>query len=103
MREEGYASGTINRVIVIVRYIYNLARKWKVPGGAENPAAGLSTGPEVQRSRFLTEQEAKALVRSVHADENQTAASRARPDLDLGTNSVLCAQVSFNGAANAMI
>lgn len=74
MRGEGYASGTINRVIVIVRYIYNLARKWKVPGGAENPAAGLSAGPEVQRNRFLTEQEAEALVRFIHADENQTAA-----------------------------
>ena len=37
MREDGYASGTMNRVIVILRYIYNLARKWKVPGGLENP------------------------------------------------------------------
>jgi integrase len=74
MRGEGYASGTINRVIVILRYIYNLARKWKVPGGTDNPAAGLSAGPEVQRNRFLTEEEAEALVRSIHADENQTAA-----------------------------
>jgi len=41
MREDGYASGTMNRVIVILRYIYNLARKWKVPGVAENPAAGV--------------------------------------------------------------
>jgi integrase len=74
MREDGYASGTINRVIVILRYIYNLARKWKVPGGNENPATGLSAGPEVQRNRFLSEEEAEALVRSIHADENQTAA-----------------------------
>jgi integrase len=74
MREDGYASGTINRVIVILRYIYNLARKWKVPGGADNPAAGLSAGPEVQRNRFLTEEEAEALVHSIHTDENQTAA-----------------------------
>ena len=60
MREDGYASGTMNRVIVILRYIYNLARKWKVPGGIENPAAGLSAGPEVQRNRFLSEEEAEA-------------------------------------------
>ncbi len=33
MRADGYAAGTMNRVIVILRYIYNLARKWKVPGG----------------------------------------------------------------------
>ncbi len=74
MREDGYASGTMNRVIVILRYIYNLARKWKVPGVVENPAAGLSGGPEVQRNRFLTEGEAEALVRSINCDENRTAA-----------------------------
>src|SRR5882757_477079 len=74
MRADGYASGTINRVIVIVRYIYNLARKWKVPGGNDNPAAGLSAGPDVQRNRFLTETEAECLVRSIQCDENQTAA-----------------------------
>lgn len=74
MRADGYASGTMNRVIVILRYIYNLARKWKVPGGIENPAAGLSAGPDVQRNRFLTEDEAESLVRSIHSDENQTAA-----------------------------
>lgn len=74
MREDGYASGTMNRVIVILRYIYNLARKWKVPGVVENPAAGLNGGPEVQRNRFLTEEEAEALVRSINCDENRTAA-----------------------------
>jgi integrase len=74
MREDGYASGTMNRVIVILRYIYNLARKWKVPGVTENPAAGLTAGPDVQRNRFLSEEEAEALMRSLHVDENQTAA-----------------------------
>ena len=74
MRTDGYACGTINRVIVILRFMYNLARKWKVAGGAENPAAGLTAGPDVQRNRFLSEEEAKALVRSINADQNQTAA-----------------------------
>jgi len=74
MREDGYAPGTMNRAVVILRYIFNLARKWKVPGSDDNPAAGLSAGPDVQRNRFLTEQEAEALVRSLHLDENQTAA-----------------------------
>ena len=74
MREDGYASGTMNRVIVILRYIYNLARKWKVPGVVDNPAAGLSAGPDVQRNRFLTEEEAEALMRSIQVDENRTAA-----------------------------
>src|SRR3569833_755268 len=73
MRDDGYATGTMNRVIVILRYMYNLARKWKVPGGQENPAAGLTAGPDVQRRRFLSEEEAEALVRSIHAGENETA------------------------------
>ena len=51
-----------------------ISRKWKVPGGSENPAAGLSVGPDVQRNRFLSELEAEALVRSMNSDENQTAA-----------------------------
>lgn len=74
MRADGYAAGTMNRVIVILRYIYNLARKWKTPGGADNPAAGLSAGPEVQRNRFLADWEAENLVRAIQSDENQTAA-----------------------------
>jgi integrase len=74
MRANGYAAGTMNRVIVILRYIYNLARKWKVPGGTENPAAGLSMGPDVQRSRFLNEQEIERLKASLIMDENRTAA-----------------------------
>lgn len=74
MRADGYAAGTMNRVIVILRYIYNLARKWKVPGVIDNPATGLSAGPDVQRNRFLSEKEAESLVRSIHIDENQTAA-----------------------------
>ena len=74
MRENGYAAGTINRVVVIIRYLYNLARRWKVPGVTENPAAGLSGGPEVMRNRFLDENEVERLVRAIQADENQTAA-----------------------------
>ena len=37
MREDGYAAGTMNRVIVILRYIYNLARKWKMAGRPRQP------------------------------------------------------------------
>jgi len=74
MREDGYATGTMNRVIVILRYMYNLARRWKVPGVTDNPAASLSAGPDVQRNRFLSEQEVERLVHAIQADINQTAA-----------------------------
>jgi integrase len=74
MRAEGYAVGTMNRVIVILRYMYNLARKWKVQGVVENPAAGLSAGRDVERNRFLTEEELRRLIASIDADENRGAA-----------------------------
>ena len=41
MRTDGYAPGTIARVVVILRYLFNLARKWKVLKGHDNPAAGI--------------------------------------------------------------
>lgn len=74
MREAGYASGTTNRVLVLLRYIYNLGRKWKVPGMSQNPTLGLSTAPDVHRDRFLSPEETRQLIVAIEADENQTAA-----------------------------
>jgi len=74
MRDKGYASGTTNRVLILLRYIYNLGRKWRIPGMTENPTLGLSTAPDVQRDRFLTVEETQRLITSIEDDENQTAA-----------------------------
>jgi hypothetical protein len=41
MRTKGYSPGTTNRVLVLLRYIFNLARKWNVPSVGTNPTAGL--------------------------------------------------------------
>ena len=75
MRQEGYAVGTSNRVIVILRYMYNLAAKWKISGVASNPTSGIEMGPEAQLSRFLTKEEAQRLVAAIAADENRTGAN----------------------------
>lgn len=74
MRAAGYSSGTTNRALVLVRYLYNLGRKWKVPGMKDNPTLGLSTAPDVQRDRFLTGEETQRLIVAIDADENRTAA-----------------------------
>lgn len=74
MRDRGYASGTTNRVLILIRFIFNLARKWKIPGVRENPTFGLNTAPDVQRDRFLTAEETKRLIASIHVDENRSAA-----------------------------
>lgn len=31
------AGGTINRVLVLLRYVFNLARKWNIPGRKPEP------------------------------------------------------------------
>jgi site-specific recombinase XerD len=75
MRRDGYASGTANRVVVMLRYLYNLAIKWKVPRISVNPTTGIELSPETQRSRFLTKEEAQSLVAAIAADDNRTAAN----------------------------
>lgn len=75
MRDAGYASGTTNRVLVLLRFTFNLAKKWGVPGSAKNPTAGLKTEPDVCRERFLTHDEARRLLLALDADENHVAAA----------------------------
>jgi integrase len=74
MREKGYATGTTNRVVIVLRHIFNLARKWRVPGVTENPTAGINLAPDVKRERFLSLEEAQRLIVSIDQDENQVAA-----------------------------
>jgi integrase len=74
MRAKGYAGGTTNRVLVLLRYVFNLAGKWNVPGASVNPTAGLTMAPEVHRQRFLTPEETQRLVASINADNNRVAA-----------------------------
>jgi integrase len=74
MRAKGYAGGTTNHILVLLRYVFNLARKRNVPGASVNPTAGLSTVPEVHRQRFLTADETKRLIAAIEGDENRGAA-----------------------------
>jgi integrase len=74
MRAKGYATGTTNRVVIVLRHVFNLARKWRVPGVGENPTTGINLAPDVNRERFLTVEEAQRLVASIERDENEVAA-----------------------------
>ena len=74
MRSDGYAAGTSNRVVMILRYMYNLAAKWKVPGVTRNSTGGIELGQEAQRNRFLSSEEAQRLVDAITVDGNRTAA-----------------------------
>jgi len=74
MRGDNYAPGTVARVVVIVRFLFNLARKWKVLKGYDNPAADIPVPADVQRNRFLDKGEIAQLVEALAKDENQVAA-----------------------------
>jgi len=74
MRSEEYAPGTVARIIVILRYVFNLAGKWKVLPHGTNPASGIPVPPDVQRTRYLSKEEAARLLAAIRTDENQIAA-----------------------------
>jgi integrase len=75
MREKKYSTGTTNRVVIVLRHIFNLARKWRVPGVTGNATAGINLAPDVNRERFLSLEEAQRLVISIEQDENKVAAN----------------------------
>ena len=75
MQEAGYSSGSINRVLAVLRRAFNLALKWRVCGVSGNPVSGLSVGPDILRSRFLSLEEAHRLIAALQADENRVAAN----------------------------
>lgn len=74
MRNENYAPGSVGRVIIILRYMFNLAAKWKMIPPRMNPASGIPVPLDVQRSRYLSKEEATRLLASIRSDENQIAA-----------------------------
>jgi integrase len=74
LKDSGYSTGTTNRVLVLLRYIFNLGQKWGTPGTAQNPTTGLKTAADVCRERFLTAEEAQRLLAILDKDENLIAA-----------------------------
>lgn len=71
MRDKGYAAVTCNNAVIMVRNMFNLAKKWNIKGADFNPAAGIALF-EVnnQRERFLTRYEVQQLKEAINASEN---------------------------------
>lgn len=71
MRASGYAPATANRIVILTRYMWNLGKKWKVPGAEANPASGIELFEENnKRERFLSAEEAQRLVACVRQSDN---------------------------------
>jgi integrase len=60
-----------NRVMHLLRYVYNLALEWEIPGVKENPTKGIRQFQENnKRERYLTPEEAKRLFLAIEASPN---------------------------------
>ena len=69
---DGFAPGTINKYLVLLRYVFNLAMRWEVPGVLTNPAKLVALlQVHNNRQRFLSTDEARALIAAVHASRNE--------------------------------
>ncbi|MCZ4368781.1 site-specific integrase [Sulfitobacter dubius] len=64
--------GSINRRLILLRYIFNLAvRDWEVPGVPSNPTNGVALLPENnKKERYITEDELKRLYDAVKRSKN---------------------------------
>lgn len=74
MEARGYAAASCNRAVIILRYAFNLGKKWKIEGFGENPTSALDLAPDVKRDRYLTPDEVGALLSALKEDENKQAA-----------------------------
>ena len=71
-RDAGFALATCNRSVIILRYMYNLAKKWKIPGAESNPTHGLQLfAVNNARERYLSVDETLRLKQAVQNSENQ--------------------------------
>ena len=68
---EGYAPGTVNRFLNLMRYTFNLAVDWGVTGIQINPLKGIRQLQENNKiERYLTDEEAVRLRQSLMESES---------------------------------
>lgn len=71
MRSRNYAAGTINRVLVLLRYGYTLALRWHIDGVDSNPAKELKNLKEDNKiERYLTPEQTTRLLAAVRHSQN---------------------------------
>ena len=72
VRASGKAPATANRVLIILRFMFNLViEKWQIPGIRENPASKIPLFQENnKKERFLKDHEIQRLRQAVHQTTN---------------------------------
>lgn len=67
---ENHSPSSCNRLLLLVRYMFNLAIRWEVPGVKTNPSAGYPLMQETPRERYLSKQEAATLNEQLNKSTN---------------------------------
>jgi integrase len=71
-RMQGAAPGSANRLLILMRYMFNLAKKWEIPGAESNPTEGIPLmAVNNMKERYLSIEEANALYEAVCRSENR--------------------------------
>jgi integrase len=67
----GAAASSANRLLIMLRFMFNLALRWEVPGVKENPTRNIPLMPENnKRERYLSLEEARVLYAAVCQSDN---------------------------------
>lgn len=68
---DGAAAGSVNRVVILLRYLFNQALRWETSGFNVNPTKDIPLLKlNNQRQRFLSPQEAQRLLAAVQRSSN---------------------------------
>jgi integrase len=72
MKSKGYALGTCNRALVMLRYGFELALKWKMNGIHSNPLKEIKNLVfDNKIERYLNSDQTQALMNSIQESENE--------------------------------
>jgi integrase len=72
MKSSGYANGTCNRALVLLRYGYELALRWKLDGVENNPVKEiLNIKDDNKIERYLSPPETILLLDAIRESENE--------------------------------
>ena len=69
--DKGYAAGTCNRVLILLKFVYNCAIRWDVLPPTGNPCVGVDEFENtVSRERYLTTEEVQRLFDELDTNRN---------------------------------
>lgn len=71
VKVDGYAPATVNRMHVVMSYMYKLAKRWELPGAETNPLVGMKLlDPDNNLERFLSPAETQRLKAACDVSDN---------------------------------